>query len=627
MNRMRIDIQNAPAELRSGLAEIMAGYSHRFAYEAEREIGFEPRARRDPGLDVRKAPDRIIVRYGRKTDAFRALGALLGESGPDRARDFEETPKFSMLGTMLDVSRNAVMRPDALKAFMRRLALMGINVLMLYTEDTYEVPGEPFFGYLRGRYTQDELRDLDRYADALGIEMFPCIQTLGHLEQILQWPAYAAYRDTRGVLLAEHEPSYVLIEKMIRAASAPFRSKRIHLGMDEAHGIGSGRYKELYGDKSAFDILSAYLTRVRDICGRMGLKPMIWSDMFFRIGSASHDYYDLEAVIPPAVTARIPQDVQLVYWDYYHDDEGFYADFIDRHRALGSEPIVAGGACNWNRFWTAMRSAVAVTDPCMKACKRKGVSEVFMTLWGDDGNECDIFSTLPALQFFCEHGYRDTVDENRLRSHFRGACDADYDAWFKASEIDSLPPYSPFGANPGKWLLWQDTAIGLLDPEVDDSAGVQAHYAALAEALKRAAKQTPNARRLEFPARIAAALAVKVGLRDRLVAAYRAGDHDALDALRKRDLRTLRKAVDRLWRCHRAMWLATYKPFGLEVVEQRYGGLRTRLESLDLTLSDYLAGRADAIAEFETDPLRAVEGPVQRKAFDYARAKTPSCIK
>jgi hexosaminidase len=44
----------------------------------------------------------------------------------------------------------------------------------LYTEDTYQIPDEPFFGYLRGAYTEAELREIDDYAYALGIEVVPC---------------------------------------------------------------------------------------------------------------------------------------------------------------------------------------------------------------------------------------------------------------------------------------------------------------------------------------------------------------------------------------------------------------------------------------------------------------------
>ena len=36
----------------------------------------------------------------------------------------------------------------------RKLARIGMNLLMLYTEETYEVPGEPYFGIYRGTLFQ-----------------------------------------------------------------------------------------------------------------------------------------------------------------------------------------------------------------------------------------------------------------------------------------------------------------------------------------------------------------------------------------------------------------------------------------------------------------------------------------
>ena len=67
------------------------------------------------------------------------------------------------------------------------MALMGYTQLMMYTEDTYTVDTQPFFGYLRGRYSVQELQQLDRFAQRLGIELVPCIQTLGHMERFLHW--------------------------------------------------------------------------------------------------------------------------------------------------------------------------------------------------------------------------------------------------------------------------------------------------------------------------------------------------------------------------------------------------------------------------------------------------------
>ena len=90
---------------------------------------------------------------------------------------------FRTFGTMLDCSRNAVPNIRSLKKWIDLTAGLGYNALLLYTEDTYEVPGEPYFGYMRGRFTQDELREADRYALSRGMTLIPCIQVLAHLNQ------------------------------------------------------------------------------------------------------------------------------------------------------------------------------------------------------------------------------------------------------------------------------------------------------------------------------------------------------------------------------------------------------------------------------------------------------------
>ena len=63
-------------------------------------------------------------------------------------------------GLMLDMSRNSVMAPEEVKHFADVAKKLGYNMLQLYTEDTYEIPEEPYFGYLRGRYTQAEMKDM-----------------------------------------------------------------------------------------------------------------------------------------------------------------------------------------------------------------------------------------------------------------------------------------------------------------------------------------------------------------------------------------------------------------------------------------------------------------------------------
>ena len=79
---------------------------------------------------------------------------------------------------------------------------MGYDTLMLYTEDTYEIDNQPLFGYMRGRYSQKELKELDVYANQYGIELIPCIQTLAHLNTLFRWPEYEKIQDINDILLA-----------------------------------------------------------------------------------------------------------------------------------------------------------------------------------------------------------------------------------------------------------------------------------------------------------------------------------------------------------------------------------------------------------------------------------------
>jgi N-acetyl-beta-hexosaminidase len=227
---------------------------------------------------------RGLIRFIEPVQFFRALGLFLEAAQNSGEFDLIETPQFSTVGVTVDMSRNAVLTVASVQTLLRKMAVMGLNTLMLYTEDTYTIDSEPYFGYMRGRYSPEELTACADYAAAFGIEIVPCIQTLAHLEQFLKWTSPERdLVDTKGVLLVGSDSTYALIEKMIKAITTPLRSKRIHIGMDEAHGVGRGRYLDLNGQHNRFEIISNHLRRVLEITNRHGLEPMIWSDMYFRV--------------------------------------------------------------------------------------------------------------------------------------------------------------------------------------------------------------------------------------------------------------------------------------------------------------------------------------------------------
>lgn len=141
---------------------------------------------------------KAYIRYGQKHQFFRGLGLLLQHIVHSETFELRETQQFDTIGPMFDLSRNAVLTVESFKLMLNKMALMGLNTVMLYMEDTYTIEGEPYFGYMRGRYTHSELKEIDDYADQFGIEAFPSIQTLAHLEEFLKWGPVSNYKRYQG---------------------------------------------------------------------------------------------------------------------------------------------------------------------------------------------------------------------------------------------------------------------------------------------------------------------------------------------------------------------------------------------------------------------------------------------
>jgi len=124
---------------------------------------------------------------------------------------------FKTFGVMLDMSRNAVMTVDALKKYMHILKKMGYNAILLYCEDTYEIEGEPYFGYMRGKYSIAEMKEIDEFGKSIKMEVIPCIQTLSHLETAARWGQFPT--DNIRTMMVGEERCYQIIDRMFATLS------------------------------------------------------------------------------------------------------------------------------------------------------------------------------------------------------------------------------------------------------------------------------------------------------------------------------------------------------------------------------------------------------------------------
>ena len=173
--------------------------------------------------------------------------------------------EYDTLSIMLDCSRNSVANKEFLKNFIDTISSMGYNELQLYIEDIYEVEGEPYFGYLRGRYSKEEIKEVDKYAKEKGVELVPAVQLLGHLSTIFEWRKYNIIRDRDDCLCPDLDETYVFLENLIKSLREMFSTNKINIGMDETESLGKGQHLHKFGYEDPKKIYLRHLNKVAEL--------------------------------------------------------------------------------------------------------------------------------------------------------------------------------------------------------------------------------------------------------------------------------------------------------------------------------------------------------------------------
>lgn len=541
-----------------------------------------------------------------KTFFFRACMTLLRElekRGEDVSFTLEEEVWLDKNGTMFDCSRNSVLTVDTIKEYIRMQAALGMNTMMLYTEDTYEVPEYPHFGSFRGRYSQKELKEVDAYADMFGIEVIPCIQTLAHLANPLRWQAMQHLRDMDYILMVGDENVYTFIETCIRRASECFKTKRIHLGMDEAWQLGLGKYLTKNGYHTKAEIMAAHMERVTEICKKYELEPMIWSDMYLCTHAEDETYYGVPLDRDLSDAVKPPKEVTLVYWDYYHGEKKFYEEYLRMHRQLSDKVIFAGGGWVWNGISPNLTVARENTEAGLAACKEKGVREAICTMWQDDGAETPMAAGITSIVRFAEHGFTKEVTEEQLKEQFEFLTGADYEAFMMLDKFDHIQDSKGY-VNPSKYLLYQDVLMGLYDAQIV-GWHVEEHYADLRDRLyelmeKKAGNYMDDV--LEMYYSLADLLSFKGNMGNRLCEAYKSQDKQTLKEIAE-EIAVCIEGVESYRTLREKVWNHESKIFGFEVIDLRLGALDRRLKTAQKRVTAYVNGELERLPELEEERL------------------------
>jgi len=325
---------------------------------------------------------------------------------------FLNAPLFESRGLMLDISRNRVPTMDTLKRLIDVLQQLHYNELQLYTEHSFAYSKHETVWQGYSPMTANEIREVDRYCAARGIELIANQNSFGHMER---WLRHEPYRNLaecpEGFIhpisgeqkfpstLFPCEESLNFIDELYAELLPNFSSTQVHVGGDEPWELGKGRSKDQVEQEGKHRVYLEHMQAVFDLAKKHGRQPQFWADIILE---------------RPDLVSELPKNVVPVIWGY--DADSPYAEQCKTVAEAGfaGKYYVAPGAGNWNSF--GGRLDVARTNILLAAHEGQAnkAQGLLLTAWGDNGHHQPGPTLYPAMILAAYACHGQDVDDRQL---------------------------------------------------------------------------------------------------------------------------------------------------------------------------------------------------------------------
>ncbi len=306
-----------------------------------------------------------------------------------------DSPRFAYRGTLFDTSRH-YFSPDSVKMFIDMIALHNINRFHWHITDDQgwrlEIKGLPELtekGSVRtgtiidkteeydsipygGFYTQDEVRDIVKYAADRHITVIPEIDLPGHMQAALaSYPElgctggpYEVWRRwgvSDNVLCAGNDSVYTFLDKVMDEVTELFPSEYIHIGGDECPKkhweecpkcqakIKSLGLKSDSHSTAEQKLQSHVMTHVAEYLAKKGRKVIGWDEILEGGVDTSTVIMSWRGTQGGIAAAQAGHDAimtpnQYMYFDFRQADEGEpiaanWGDALPLEKVYSYEPI------------------------------------------------------------------------------------------------------------------------------------------------------------------------------------------------------------------------------------------------------------------------------------------------
>ena len=355
---------------------------------------------------IEVSENQILISSTTRAGEFYAIQTLLQmlpaqvyrkASGPDAMLvrqweipcvQIEDEPRFDWRGSMLDVSRTFFDKEYILR-HLDWLAYHKINKFHWHLTDdngwrveikkypkltsvgAWRGPDEalqPSFnsGNERygGFYTQEDLREIVKYAADRNIEIIPEVDLPGHSKALaVSYPEMVCRHDedvksvqgeVHNVLCVGREKNYAMLENIIKELAAIFPSKYFHVGVEEVateswkHCPDCQALMKKQGYTDERELLGYFTARLEKILAKYGKTLEGWEDIVAGETLSRNDLvlvWHRQNVLQKAIDAGFPvvtQNCDYLYFDMKHTpaERGHsWASIIDVEKVYSFDPL------------------------------------------------------------------------------------------------------------------------------------------------------------------------------------------------------------------------------------------------------------------------------------------------
>lgn len=263
-----------------------------------------------------------------------------------------------VLSYQLDISRGKVPTMETLRRIVDFIASQGYNQFQLYTEHAFRYEGHETAWSGWSPVTPAEIRELDAYCSAKGIELVPNQNSFGHMEQWLKHDKYAGLAQSRALASAlnpTNEASALFLASLYDQLLPNFKSKLFNVGCDEVQGVSQDDYLD-------------FLAKIHSLVTARGRKMMFWADIVL-----NH----------PETACRVPSDAIALNWGYisFYDFEKTTSEL----KKSGLKFYVCPGTSAWASLTGQSSNMLVNVDKAVTAGRKNGAIGYMMADWGDGG--------------------------------------------------------------------------------------------------------------------------------------------------------------------------------------------------------------------------------------------------